>query len=214
MSLNQYSARTYNNNRNYEYHAKRVIQRHIGMQSGSGQFDNETLRAIYDWQGSPDRITTLKQDGKFGPSSLGCLIAEMKRGQVSTDLAHIHPYPHTLPAGSGPDASATVSSFVVSDLVKLSLNADGTGWQFRGRFRVDVQLNKKLANPARYQYRQYIKGTATSTPGRFTSLIRSKATWEATAAPQDQSSQFGVPGGGLSAIVWREDGAVDRKSVV
>jgi hypothetical protein len=206
MSLSYSSARTYNNNRNYEWHAIRAIQRHTGMITGSGAFDNNTILAIYKWQGSPDRITTLKQDGKFGPASLGCMIAELKRGNFSTEMAQLMPYPHTLPGSKGPDGTVIVPTFLVSQLQSLDLRADGTGWQFRGRFRVDIHLNPSLADPARYEYRQHIKGTATSTPGRFKSGIRILANWESTGPAVSHGSQFQVPGG-LHATTWREDGA-------
>ena len=207
MALNMRRARNYNNGRGYEFHAKRVIQDQMGMTSGTGRFDDGTIRAVYNWQGSPDRVTTLAQDGMFGPNSLGCMLAEMRRGPMSTDIAHLNPYPHNPPSGTGPGASAVVSSFTISDLVNLDLRADGAGWQLRGRFRVDIRLNESLANPNRYQYRQFIKGTATTTAGRFTGPTPSPTNWEATATPRDRSSQFGVPGG-LNATSWSEDGVV------
>jgi hypothetical protein len=208
MSLNLSSARSYNNDRHYSVHAIWVIQRHRGI-STSGSWDDSTIRAVYDWQGSPDRITALTKDGKFGPKSLGCLLAEMRRGPITTDIAHLNPYPHTLPGGVGPDGTVIVPTFTISNPVSLDLRGDGAGWQFRGRFRVNIRLNNSLANPNRYQYRQYIKGTAQSTPGRFAAgLPRTLANWTATSTPDDQSSQFGVPGGGLHATQWREDGVV------
>jgi hypothetical protein len=207
MSLNMSSARTYNRDRHYEVHAIWTIQRQMGI-ARSGSFDDPTIRAIYDWQGSPDRMTSLTKDGKFGPKSLGCMLGEMRRGPISTEIALLNRYPHTLPAGSGPDASATVSSFVISNPISLDLRADGSGWQFRGRFEVRIRLNNSLANPNRYQYRQYIKGTATSTPGRFAAgLPHTLANWTSTGTPDDQSAQFGVPGG-LVSTAYHEDGLV------
>lgn len=208
MSLNLSSARSYNRDRHYAVVAIQVVQRHMGT-STTGSFDDATIRAVYDWQGSPDRITTLTKDGKFGPKSLGCMLAEMRRGPISTDIAALNRYPHTPPAGTGPDGTVIVPTFEITDPVSLDLRGDGAGWQFRGRFRVHIRLNSGLANPGRYQYRQSIKGTATSTPGGFAfGSPRTLANWTASAAPDDQSSQFGVPGGGLSASIWREDGLV------
>ena len=83
MSLNMSHARSYNTDRHYAVLAIHIIQRHMGS-STTGVFDDSTLRAIYDWQGSPDRITTLAKDGKFGPKSLGCLLGEMRRGPITT----------------------------------------------------------------------------------------------------------------------------------
>ena len=211
MSLNIGSARSYNVGRNYSVHAIWVIQRHMGMPSHSGSFDNDTIRTIYDWQGSPDRMTSLKQDGKFGPNSLGCMLAEMLRGPISTDIAHLNRYPHNLPSGSGPGESAVVSSFLITNVTSLNLRTDSAlgpnGWQLRGRFRVNVRLNSSLANPNRYQYRQFIKGYARSTPGRFNGRIPSETNWVSNGTSQDESAAFAVPGG-LSSSAWREDGLV------
>ncbi len=211
MSLNLSSARSYNRDRDYSVHAIWVIQRHMGMPSHSGSFDNETIRAVYDWQGSPDRMTSLKQDGKFGPNSLGCMLGEMRRGPISTDIAHLNRYPHNLPSGSGPGASAVVSSFLITNLTHLDLRADTSlgpnGWQLRGRFRVNIRFNGDLANPNRYQYRQYIKGYARSTPGHFNRRTPSVANWVSNGSARDESAAFAVPGG-LSSTVWREDGMV------
>lgn len=205
MALNMSSARTYNRDRHYSVHAIWVIQRQMGV-STSGSFDDATIRAVYAWQGSPDRITTLTKDGKFGPKSLGCMLAEMRRGPMSTDIAELNPYPHTLPAGSGPAETVIVPVFTITDQVSLALRGDGGGWQFRGRFRVNIRLNNTLANPGRYQYRQHIRGSATSTPGAFAPGVpRTLANWSATGAPVDHRSQFSVPGG-LSATLFREDG--------
>jgi|GEM_PF-1582336 len=212
MSLNMSSARTYNKDRKYSVNAIWAIQRRLGI-STSGVFDDATLRAIYDWQGSPDRLTKLTKDGKLGPKGLGCMIAEMRQGAMSTDTALLAAYPHTLPGGSGAGTGTVVSSFIVTNPVSLDLRADGAGWQFRGRFRVDIRLNPALSNPGRYQYRQFIKGKATSTPGRFAhGAPKTLANWSATGPVVDHASQFKVPGG-LSATTYREDGITDGGSV-
>ncbi|MCW5962881.1 MAG: hypothetical protein KIT83_02490 [Bryobacterales bacterium] len=206
MSLNINSARSFNNGRGYSVNAIRAMQRQMGI-SVTGSFDDGTLRGVFNWQGSSDRMASLVPDGKFGQNSLGCLVAEMRRGSPTTDLSELAAYPHNLPTGSGPSESAVVSSFTVTDPVLVALRGDGAGWQFRGRFRVYIRFNNGLANVNRYQYRQYIRGTAIITPGRFTGNPPSLGNWSATGAPQDASAEFRVPGG-LRPSDWSEDGIV------
>ncbi|MCW5964778.1 MAG: hypothetical protein KIT83_12120 [Bryobacterales bacterium] len=213
MSLNISSARTYNRDRKYSVNAIWAIQRQLGV-STSGEFDDTTIKAIYAWQGSPERLTKLTKDGKLGPAGLGCMIAEMRRGPATTDIQTLSYFPHTLPPGGAGVSGSVVDSFIITNPVSVDLRADGTGWQMRGRFRVHIQLNASLSSPGRYQYRQYIRGLATSTPGRFRSNPPSLANWEATAAAKNHNADFKVPGG-LHQTTWKEDGVVsaagDRK---
>jgi hypothetical protein len=212
VSLNLGAARTYNAGRQYSVEAVRAIQRQLGMASQSGSFDDATIRAVSEWQRSKDRMKTLVPDGKLGPNSLGCMVAEMRRGPPSTDLATLTRYPHNPPGGSGPGPGAVVSSFTVTDLVPLALRADGSGWQFRGSFRVDIRFQDGLANANRYQYRQHIRGKATETVGAFLNprpharpFMNTKANWRPLQPPVDRSGEFRVPGG-LHPTQWREDG--------
>lgn len=206
MALNISSARSFNVGRGYSVNAIRAMQRQMGIPV-TGSFDDGTLRGIYNWQGSPDRMATLIPDGKCGMNSLGCLIAEMRRGPVTTDLSILAAYSHTLPSGTGPGESAVISSFIVTDLTRVALRADGAGWQFRGRFRVNIRLNNALANANRYQYRQHIRGTAIVIPGRFTGNPPSIGNWVATGPFEDASETFRIPGG-LHPHDWKEDGII------
>lgn len=206
MALNMSSARSFNSSRGYDFHALNAIQRQVGAER-SGAFDDNTIRRVAAWQSSADRLISLVPDGKLGNNSLGCMIAEMRRGSPTTDLAALTHYPHNLPNGNVSGDNAIVTSFTVQDLQKLELKGDGAGWQFRGRFRVNIRLNDNLSNPNRYQYRQYIRGVAVIQYGSFTGNPPSVGNWRASGRFEDAGKDFKIPGG-LKQHAWTEDGLV------
>ena len=86
----------------------------------------------------------------------------------------------------------------------LGLRASGSGWVVRGNFRIHIVFNPK-AGCSRYEYRQYIRGTATIQQGTFPSGVEpSMTTWQPTGQLIDVASTFLIPGGLPSQ--FREDG--------
>jgi hypothetical protein len=86
----------------------------------------------------------------------------------------------------------------------LALRASGSGWMMRGSFRVHILLRPQ-ADCRRYEYRQYIRGTATVQRGTFPSgLPPSPTNWQATGPLEDVASTFEIPGG--LPRQFREDG--------
>lgn len=85
-----------------------------------------------------------------------------------------------------------VLSFHATTITPAALRGLGAGFKAGGQFIVRIHFDP--IDAARYEYRQYIKGTAGVTPGRFTG-VPSFGTWVATAARHNASSDFQIPGG-------------------
>ncbi len=194
-SLNANSATTYNRGRRYSADVVRIIEQQVGARP-DGRFTDDDARRIFDWQGSSRRFASLVPDGKFGPASNGVLIAELGRSQP--DLARqLTSFPYVLPPGAvlptGAD-SRPVLQFRATTITSMALRGMGSGWKMSAEFVVRLFLNPSV-DASRYEYRQFIRGTCTLQPGRFTGTTPSRASWVHTARPADARSQFSNPGG-------------------
>ena len=196
MTLNLASANSYNRTRNYSADAIRVIQREVEA-TPTGSFNEDTVRRIFEWQQGNGRLRTLTPDGKMGPGSLGTMVAELNRRGRTADAVLLHQFPNVLPPGERPPAGAVVNPIVefrAVTLVPINLGGQGAGFKMGGRFRVTVRLNPEV-DCGRYEYRQFIKGTANVQQGTFTGPVPSLANWRPSGPLHDAKNDFGVPGG-------------------
>lgn len=198
MSLNATSANNYNNSRGYDVPAIGIIQSRVGART-HGRFDDDTARAIYDWQGSSNRMASLVKDGKFGPSSLGVMIAEARRANRHSEAGYLTKFPHNIPAGgmSDPDKSP-VQSFVRKTIAGLKMRprkgTDGLfGWVMKGCFEINIKLNPSIPDASRFVYRQFIRGSAGVTEGVF--MGAHNTNWQALGPEVSANSAFKIKGG-------------------
>ncbi len=96
----------------------------------------------------------------------------------------------------------TVTSFEHTTMLRPVLNGDGAGFFAGGQFRVRIQLSSER-DCEHYQYRQYIRGTATLQQGEFVGESRLE-NWRATGEPESVARLFAVPGGLRTS--YTEDG--------
>lgn len=195
VALNAAAATTYNRRRNYSTDAIRIIEQEVGGRA-DGRFSEDDARRIYDWQGDARRFSSLTPDGKFGPRSNGVLIAELSRSHPN-QARQLTSYPYVLPAGVEPPAGADenpVLQFRAVTIKPMALRGFGSGWKMSAEFVVRLFLNPSL-DCRRYQYRQFIRGTCTLQPGRFTGATVSRGTWVHTAPARDVAGEFEQPGG-------------------
>jgi hypothetical protein len=96
-----------------------------------------------------------------------------------------------------------VVAFRAVTLVPIGFRALGAGFKMGGRFKVEMRLDP--ADAARYEYRQYIKGTATVQQGTFTGA-HTLANWRATGPLHNAQNDFAIPGGLQTSFT--EDGQV------
>jgi hypothetical protein len=205
MALNKNKAIQYNKNRGYETRAVRLIQSLVGAPI-HGAFDEVTVKAIYDWQGSSRRMATLVQDGMIGPNSLGSMIAELRRADKHLEASVLAPHPHNLPSGfTDPDdnplkyfSHRTISSL---DLRRPESGEGVNGWVMRGCFEVKFELKPDIADPNRYEYRQLIRGSAGTTDGWFKDSALTQ--WEALSGEASANHIFKMPNG--LPRVFKED---------
>jgi hypothetical protein len=205
--LNIAAANNYNVGRHYSAAVIRVIQREVGAPQ-TGQFDAPTAKQIYAWQGASARLVALTPDGKMGARSLGTLIAELSQQGKTADVALLTAFPHTLPPGFAAPAGslAPILEFRAVTVTPLGLRAAGAGFNMGGSFRVIIRFNPAL-NCRSFEYRQFIRGTATLQRGTFaTGSPPSLATWSPTAPACDASRCFEIPGGLPTTL--REDGQI------
>jgi hypothetical protein len=217
MTLNVSSAIQFNNNRGYDAHATKLIQSHV-QSFTHGVFDQTTVTAIYNWQKSPNRNPSPEADGKLGPCSLGLMISEMDQlGQIN-GAAILRKYPYSLPPTSGAaqtgDVDPVLSYNVNKYVSNLHLRADPDNpsrWLMKGRFEVKIKLNPKLADPLRYEYRQYIRGNSFTQRGYWNP---ESTIWTPRDGELQKSANefFEIPKGksstkGLTQF-WKEDGQI------
>ena len=200
MTLRKIKAKNYNRKRGYETRVIRLIQSLV-KSSIHGQFDDDTVQAIYDWQGSPKRMTKLAQDGMFGPLSMGCAIAEFQKHGKQLEASLLTPYPHEMPENVENLEDNPVMSFSHRTISDLDLrepdqNTKGVnpqGWVMRGCFEVKIRLNPKISDPSRYEYRQLIRGDSGITDGYFTD--DALTIWEPLSSERSLARLFAMPGG-------------------
>ncbi len=195
MAFNIASANAYNRSRGYSAEAIRIIQREVGARS-TGVFDGETATRIHAWQGARERMRRLTQDGKMGPISLGTMIGELMRAGRTADAATLFAYPNVLPPGVSPPGGAPIDpvvEFRAITVTPIDLRAFGPGWMMGGSFRVRARFNPTV-DCRRYEYRQFIKGTATVQQGRSTGPP-AFATWVAAGPVINAAGSFQIPGG-------------------
>jgi hypothetical protein len=97
-----------------------------------------------------------------------------------------------------------VREFRAITVTPAALRGDGAGFMAGGQFIVRAKFDP--GDCARYEYRQYIKGTASTTQGTFGGATPSRTSWRATAAPHNAGPDFQVPGG--LTTTYKEDGQV------
>jgi hypothetical protein len=93
-----------------------------------------------------------------------------------------------------------ILSFHATTITPAALRALGSGFKAGGQFIVRISFDP--IDAVRYEYRQYIKGTAGVTAGRFNGTP-SLANWVATGTRRDASNSFAMPGGLKTS--YRED---------
>lgn len=86
-----------------------------------------------------------------------------------------------------------VLSFDHTTILRPTLNGDGAGFFAGGQFSVRVRLSSS-EGCEHFQYRQYIRGTATLQQGEFVGAV-ALANWRATRDPESVGHLFAVPGG-------------------
>ncbi|MCA9139658.1 MAG: hypothetical protein KDB00_22955 [Planctomycetales bacterium] len=209
MSLNLSAANRYNQSRNYSAPLIRVIRREVGSQE-VGELGSITSSAIYTWQGN-QRSPQLTQDGMFGPRSLGVLIRSLEDAGRSEEATLARQFPHH-DFDESSSSEDGILEFRALRVRPITLERLGRGWICKGKFRVIIRFHEDV-DATRYEYRQFIKGTASTQPGRFTATPPSMQNWVSTGALTDAASAFQVPGG-LSATIFREDGFVRRNGSV
>lgn len=96
-----------------------------------------------------------------------------------------------------------ILEFRATTIVPAGLRGDGAGFFAGGQFIVHVRFDE--AGASRYEYRQYIKGSAYTTRGSF-SGAPSLASWTASETPHNASTDFLIPGG--LQTHFTEDGEV------
>lgn len=97
-----------------------------------------------------------------------------------------------------------IQQFTFREEVQPNLRAMGLGWALRGRFSVNVRFEPS-ADVRRYEYRQYIMGTAWTQAGQFHNPSRpTLESWYATGPQVNAARAFQMGGGGLPTS-WQED---------
>jgi hypothetical protein len=86
-----------------------------------------------------------------------------------------------------------ILEFRATTIQPAALRALGAGFKAGGQFIVRIQFDE--ADAYRYEYRQYIRGTAFVTLGAFGPGAPSRANWVPTAPRHDAKNDFEVPGG-------------------
>ncbi len=197
MTFNINSANAYNRRRNYSSNSIHIIQREaeVGART-TDVFDDEMARQIYNWQQSPTRLRPLIPDGKMGPLSLGTMIAELMHGGRTADATLLSRFPNILPSGVSTPPGTTINpiiEFRAITVTPIGLRGIGAGFMMGGRFKVRVRFNPSV-NCVQFEYRQFIKGTATVQQGAFVGSP-SIANWHANGALHNAANDFQIPGG-------------------
>ncbi|MEL6108785.1 MAG: hypothetical protein AAFU85_22485 [Planctomycetota bacterium] len=203
MVLNVNSANRYNRNRGYSSPLVRIIRREVGADE-KGPMGATTSQAIHAWQ-ARQVLPSLSADGKFGPRSLGRMIQSLETAGRRDEVALAKRFPHH-DFTAAEDAETNLLEFRALQVNPIRLRALRDGFWCKGKFRVIIRFDPDC-DASRYEYRQYIKGFATTQMGRFTSATPRMENWVATDALVDQSSTFKVPGGSLTRS-YQEDGLV------
>lgn len=212
MLLSKSAAKRYNRNRGYKTDAIRLIQSLVHTEI-DGNIGNKTVEAIYQWQGSDRRMTTLAQDGMFGPRSLGCAIAELQRAGMQHEASVLSPYPHEPVDGFvDPDASpiAYFTHRTISDMkLREETMADGITprWSMKGCFEVKLGLRSDINDPKRYEYRQMIRGDGGITEGYFTD--DHNLVWQQLSPEKSVADCFKMPNG-LSPTFQEDVETIDK----
>ncbi len=99
-----------------------------------------------------------------------------------------------------------IQEFRATTIKSAALKSDGAGIFAGGQFVVVARFDG--ADAARYEYRQYIKGTAILQQGSFSGSPASMDNWVAKpgSAPEDGKDLFLIPGGLPTS--FREDGLI------
>jgi hypothetical protein len=195
MSLNKASAISYNNGRGYSQEAIGIIQNFAGAIT-TGQFDNQTVEAVYKMQQSP-KLPFKFADGKVGPNTLGLIIMELDHVGRVNESAVLRNYSYTI-QGAGGDVNPIVS-FMHWTPQPLMLRTNGAAsFSMWGVFSVSVKFTN--VDPTRYEYRQRIRGHAWGRkPG---------GSWEDLKRAFEVPSDKNVPLKGIHATHWKEDGQI------
>lgn len=209
MVLNVNSANRYNRNRGYSSPLVRIIRREVGVDE-TGPIGPRTSKAIHAWQ-QRQVLPNLTADGKFGPRSLGRMIQSLETAGRRDEVALARTFPHH-DFAAAEDAETNILEFRAIQVNPIKLRALRAGYWCKGKFRVVIRFHPEC-DASRYEYRQYIKGFATTQMGRFTSATPSMANWVSTDVLVDQSSTFKVPGGSLSNS-YQEDGLLREGSPI
>ncbi len=86
-----------------------------------------------------------------------------------------------------------IQEFRAVTITPPGLRGLGAGFRAGGQFIVRARFDEEDA--FRYEYRQYIQGTASVTMGAFAPGAPSRATWTATNPPHNAANDFAIPGG-------------------
>lgn len=155
------------NNASYDADSINLIQDLVGT-AQTGTFNEETVRAVADVQAR----YALQADGKVGPNTFDLLTREL--------------------SAEGADPSQSLLLFQIDGPEPLAFfrNTPTTG-TIGSRFYIHARFDPR-ANPADFEYRQYIRGNV---------VLHDVA----SPTPIPVNNQFAIPGGGLDAG-WKEDG--------
>lgn len=221
MAFNAQSAMTYNNACNYPGGTIKIIL--------------EGVRAPVAWQWSVEGVTAvmkyqqskgLDADGMVGLKTLNKIIADLENCGKVDDAALIKQFIAQVQANQAAKQQETakiISSFSPGKIIypfrfekeispHPTTNQMVPTWAARGTFEVLVKFNPALSadERMRYEYRQYIKGTAGVQEGSWDSNY---SRWTAASPPQITNigerfavpSDPNVPGKGLTPH-YKEDG--------
>lgn len=192
--FNQIAAYQFNEERGFSKKAIKIIRTATGS-APVEWWDGEALAAITRWQADTKRLKPLAADGKFGPKSLGVLIAELeKKGDTfSTAILKQFSYKNVATGQVHTPNVITPATIRYMPNRPLALTKSPTGaWEMRGSFKVHMQVNAEVVEPWRYEYRQYIRG---------------KVILNRPSSEEDMKDNFKVPGG-LHPVIFNEDGEV------
>ncbi|MFK7821329.1 MAG: hypothetical protein AB8G99_21620 [Planctomycetaceae bacterium] len=102
--------------------------------------------------------------------------------------------------------STPITSFRATTMLPFALrNLTGGGWSAKKSFRVVVEFARGI-DASRYEYRQYIKGTATIQRGSYRGATPRSGNWTASGPVMNSGNAFSVPGG--LTPNFKEDGQV------
>lgn len=215
--VNVSNAISFNNACNYNAEQIKIILRAVGAAPDT-QWTAAGVTAVANWQ----RAAKLDVDGMVGLASLKKIIEWLTKFGNHADANTLNSYLAAAKASQAAkkaEIGKVVQTFTQQKVVPFRFEKEHMtdpqsgvkkpSWAARCTFEVVVKLNPALskAERTRYEYRQYIKGSASVEDGHFNNGV-----WSSAGPVVSIASRFEVPGDpkrgmqvGLTPA-WKEDG--------